>query len=154
MGDYPVASRKNDYLSTPKGFAVAGGPGQIAVLSVSATPLALSLLQGISQAPFNRTTASDPAQFTRNCITIECDVDLGIIFGSTLASVTTTNAPVIATVGSLVANVYTGLAATCYVLYAKQPFRVQLTAGVDLFMGFVGSGAGTMRLYQSSSDVA
>lgn len=152
---FPVASRKAAFVSAPRAFQAAGPPGQVAALSVSTTAGAVSLLPGIAQAAVNRVTGDDPKQVTRNFVTIECDVDLGVIFGPTLASVTTTNVPVIATVGSLVANVYTGAAGTCFVLYAKQPLRILLQdSGMDIFMGFVASGAGIMRLYQSSSDQA
>lgn len=152
---FPVASRKAAFVSAPRAFLAAGPPGQVAALAVSAVAGAVSLLPGITQAVQNRTTGDDPAQVVRNYVTIECDVDLGIIFSSTLAGVTGGNAPAIAAVGSLVSNAYVGAAGTCFVLYAKQPLRILLQdSGMDIFMGFVASGAGTMRLYQSSSDKA
>lgn len=151
---FPVASRKAAFVSAPRAFLANGPPGQVAALTVSTTAGAVSLLSGISQAAVNRTTGDDPKQAARNYVTIECDVDLGIILSSTLAGVTGGNVPVIAAVGSLVSNVYTGAAGTCFLLYAKQPIRILLQDTTDLFMGFVASGAGTMRFYQSSSDNA
>lgn len=151
---FPVASRKFHFVSAPRAFQALGPPGQVLAVAVSAAASYVSLAQGVSQAAWSRTTGDDPKTVVRNYVTIECDVDLAVIFGSTAALVSGGNAPVIATVGSLAAGVYTPAAGTAFVAYAKTPLRVLLQDQVDLFMGFVASGAGTMRLYQSSSDEA
>jgi hypothetical protein len=152
---YPLASRKQQFQSAPRAQSANGPPGQVVAITVSATPAVINLQTGVSQAAFNRQTGDDPKQVIRNYVTIECDVDLAIVFGPTLASVTTTNVPVIATVGTVNASgVYSPAAGTAFVIYAKLPTRVLLQDQVDLFMGFVASGAGTMRLYQSSADNA
>jgi hypothetical protein len=151
---FPAASRKAAFISAPRALQATGPQGQVLAVSVSAVASYFALSAGLSQAPFDSTTRSDLKSLTRNYLTIECDVDLGIILGSTAALVTAGNAPVIATVGTLAAGVYTAAAGTCFVIYAKQPTRILLQDGLDLFFGFVASGAGTMRVYQSSSDSA
>lgn len=152
---FPVASRKIDFVSCPRAHQASGPEGQVVAVTVSTTADYINLQTGISQATFDRATGADPKSITRNYLTIECDVDLGIIFGSTVAMVNDAgNVPAIATVGTLSNGTYTAAAKTCHVLYAKQPARFLLQSGVDLYMGFVASGAGTMRLYQSSSDNA
>lgn len=152
---FPVGNRKQGFESAPRATVALGPPGQVVAITVSAVAAALSLITGISQAVFNRQTGDDPVQVVRNYVTIECDVDLAIVFGATLASVTVGNVPVIATVGTVNGSgVYTPAAGTAFVLYAKQPRRFLLQNGTDLFMGFVASGAGTLRLYQSSPDQA
>lgn len=151
---FPVPSRKQAFISAPRAFKALGPPGQVVAITVSITAAVLSLVTGVSQAPFDRTLGNDPKQLSRNFVTIECDVDIGVIFSTLIADVTGTNVPAIATVGTVDAvGTYTA-AKTCFVIYAKQPTRILLQEGADLFMGFVGSAAGTMRLYQSSADNA
>lgn len=153
---FPVPNRKAAFISAPRATLALGPPGQVVAITVSAVAAALDLRAGFSQAAPNRTTGDDPKQVTRNFVTVECDVDLAVIFGQTLALVTAGNVPAIATVGTVNASgVYTPAAAgTAFVIYAKQPTRLLLQDTLDLFMGFVASGAGTLRLYQSSSDNA
>lgn len=152
---FPTASRKQAFISAPRAQAANGPPGQVVAITVSTTAAALNLGAGVSQAAFNRQTGDDPTQLQRNYVTIECDVDLGVIFSSTLAGVTGANVPAIATVGTVDASGnYTPAVKTTFVIYAKQPTRILLQQGLDVFMGFVASGAGTMRLYQSSADNA
>lgn len=159
MGDYPVASRKNDFTSTPRAYAAAGAPGQVASFAVSATAIYLDLTQGISQAAKNlQISGQDPKSPTRNYLSIVADVDVGVAFGPTAASVSGANAPVLATVGTVSGSgVYTGAAGTCWVIKANagaSPTRFLLQQGVDLFVGIVATGAGKCRVYQSSPDDA
>ena len=152
---FPTPLRKQGFISAPRAFLASGPPGQVVAITVSTTAAVLDLTTGISQATFNRQTGDDPSQLRRNFVTIECDVDLAVIFAATLAAVTTTGVPAIATVGTVNASgVYSPVIKTSWVIYAKQPTRILLQDQVDLFMGFVASGAGTMRLYQSSADNA
>jgi hypothetical protein len=69
--------------------------------------------------------------------------DVGVVFGSTSASVTTTNAPVFATTGVNTAGV-------CWRIPAGAKATWYLQAGVDLFVGFVGAGSGFLRIARSS----
>ncbi len=151
---FPTASRKAAFVSCPRANEATGAQGQVLAVTVSTVADYFALSAGISQAVANRQTGADPRSLIRNYLTGECDVDLGVIFGRTAALFTSTNVPAIATVGTLSSGVYTPAAKTCFVLYAKQPTRFLLQDGVDLFLGFVASGAGTMRVYQSSSDAA
>jgi hypothetical protein len=159
MADYPVGSRKNDFITPPRAFASAGDPGQCAVLAVSASAITIDLTQGISQATTNLSQAGQKTKSpTQNCLTIEADVDIGIIFGRTSAAVSSGNAPVIANNGTLSGATYVGTAGTCFIIKAassgQQPIRFLLQPGVDNFLGVVGSGAGKVRFYQSSPDDA
>jgi len=151
---FPVANRKSAFLSAPRASSASGPQGQVLAVSVSATASYFSLATGVSQAVFNYTTHDNPKSLTKNFVTIESDVDLGVIFGSTAALVTGGNVPYIATVGTLLNGVYTPAPMTAWVIYAKTPQRFLLQEGADLFLGFVGASNGTMRLYQSSNDDA
>ncbi len=151
---FPVASRKADYVSPPRAHQATGPEGQVLAVTVGGAADYFQVSSGISQAPFDRTKGDDPSSMGRNYLTIECDVDLAIIFGKTAALVTGGNVPVIATVGTLSGGLYTGAAGTAFVIFAKIPMRFLMESGQDLYMGFIGSGAGTMRLYQMSSDKA
>ncbi len=151
---FPVASRKSAFVSAPRAYQALGPPGQVLSITVSTVADYFALSAGLSQAVADPQIGADPKSLIRNFVTIQCDVDLGIIFAPTAALVTGANVPAIATVGTLSGGVYTPAAKTCHLLYARQPSRFLLQAGVDLFFGFVGSASGTMRLYQSSSDAA
>lgn len=151
---FPVASRKADFVTCPRANQASGPQGQVAVISVSAVADYLDLTKGISQAPFDRSRGDDPTSMTRNYLAVECDVSLGIIFGKTAALVTGGNVPAIATTGSVSSGVYSGAAKTCFLIPANTPMRFMPQPGVDNFLGFVASGAGTMRVYQMSDDRA
>lgn len=155
MSGLPVPARKNLAVSAPRAYAAAGAPGQVATFGVSATPTYVDLTQGISQAAKDLTkSGQDPKSPTRNYLTIVADVDLGVIFGPTAASVSSGNVPDLSQAGSLSSGVYTGHAKTCWLIQAKVPQRFLLQQGVDLFVGIVGASSGTCRLYQSSPDDA
>lgn len=152
---FPAASRKAAFISAPRAHQATGPAGQVFAITVSTTADYINLQLGNSQAVYDATHRADPKSIVRNYLTIECDVDLGVIFGATAALVSAAGTvPAIATVGTLSGGVYTPSDKTCWVIYAKQPTRFLLQEGVDLFLGFVASGAGTMRLYQSSPDNA
>lgn len=156
MGDYPVASRKNDFTSPPRPFVAAGGPGQVSCFAISATAAVLDLTQGFSMGAPNLTVSGQsPKTPTRNYLTLIADADVGVIFGPTLASVTGANVPAIATVGTVNASgVYSGVVKTAWVVKANSPARFLMQPGVDMFLGIVATGAATARVYQSSPDDA
>lgn len=152
---FPVNSRKSDGATCPRAYEASGPPGQVAVISVSSTADYLDLTKGINQAPRNTSSAgADPASPTDNYLAIECDVDLGIVFGKTAALVTSGNVPAIATAGSVTSGVYSGAAKQCFVVYAKTPMRFLTKRGQDNFLGFVAASAGTMRVFQMSDSNA
>jgi hypothetical protein len=155
MSGLPVAARKNLFVSAPRAYAAAGAPGQVAAFAVSGTATYVDMTQGISQAARDMAkSGQDPKSPTRNYLAIVSNVDLGVMFGPTAASVTAGNVPALATVGALASGVYTGAAGTCFLIPANTPHRFLLQEGVDLFLGIVASGAGTCRIYQSSPDDA
>ena len=159
MADIPVGSRKSDFRTAPRANVANGPQGQVAVLAVSAVAIAVDLSQGISQPAKNLSfSGQDPKTPTRNAISISSDVDIGVIFGPSLAAVSGGNAPVIANNGTLTGNTYTGAAGTCWVVKAANgntdSVRFVLQPGLDVFMGVVATGAGKVRFYQSSPDDA
>lgn len=153
----PVGNRKADFQSAPRAYQASGPEGQAAALAVSGTAIAVDLTQGFSQAPYDGTKgpkATGPTSPTQNFLTLSADVNIGIIFGPTLASISGLNAPALATTGTLTSNVYTGAAGTCFVIPANQGMRFLLQKGLDNFVGIVGASAGVVRLYQSSPSDA
>jgi hypothetical protein len=159
----PEGARKNLAIQPPRAFVSGGGgQGQVAVLAVSATPIAIDLTRGFNPVYPPTTGLGSVAQgakpliTTRNYLTISADTgaDVGVIFGPSVAAVSGGNAPVLATTGSLVSNVYTGVAGTCWRIPAGTSQRFLCAQGVDNAVGIVGSGAGVVRIYQSSPDDA
>jgi len=152
----PVASRKADFQSPPRAYHANGPEGQVAALAVSATAIAVDLTQGFSQGPYDGTKGGyrGPETPTQNYLAIISDVDVGVIFGPTLASISGGNAPAIATTGSLSSNAYVGAAGTCFVIPAGTLMKFLLQPTLDKFVGIVGSEAGVVRLYQASPSDA
>lgn len=151
---FPVASRKADAQTPPRAYQASGPQGQAVAVSVSGSADYINLSKGFDQAPYDRSRQDKPTSPTENYVAIECDVDLGIIVGATAALVSSGNAPSLAAVGSVTGGVYSGAAGVCFVLYAKTAIKFLMQPGVDLFLGYVAAGAGTMRLYQCSPDNA
>jgi hypothetical protein len=155
MSGLPVASRKADFQSAPRAYQAAGPEGQVAALAVDTTAIAVDLTAGFSQAAYNgQVSGTGPATATRNYLAIISDVNVGVIFGPTLASVSSGNAPAIATTGTLTGNTYTGAAGTCFVIPAGTGMKFLLQAAHDKFVGIVGAASGVVRLYQISPDNA
>jgi hypothetical protein len=150
----PAASRKSDFQSPPRAYQADGPEGQAAALAVSTSAIAVDLTQGFSQAAYDGQRGADPRSPSNNYLTIVADVDIGIIFGPTAASVSSGNAPAIATTGTLSSNAYVGAAGTCFVVPADFAVRFLLQPALDKFVGIVGSGNGVVRLYQSSPSNA
>ncbi len=151
---FPVASRKGDFQSPPRAFQANGPEGQAAVLAVSTSAIAVDLTQGFSQAAYDKTKNANPASLVSNYLAIIADVDVGVIFGPTLASISSGNAPVIATTGTLTGNTYTGAAGTCFVIPANSGIKFLLQSGLDKFVGILGASSGKVRMYQISPSDA
>ena len=85
-------------------------------------------------------------------ITIEADgADVGIVFGKAIADVTGGNAPSLTAVGTVDASgIYTDAAGICFRIPSGQNISVRPQLKTDLFLGFVGSAAGFLRIFQSS----
>ena len=142
-------------ITPPRAFNAAGNPGQLAVIATSLTPGILDLSKLLFGLAYNATSAQ-AAQVNGvvgNEVTIWTDAgsDLGIIVGPTAASVSGANAPVFATVGTVNASgIYTAVTGVCCRVPASSSVRYITAPGQDIFLGFVGSAAGIMRVFQSS----
>lgn len=146
--------RQNWSVSPPRAHQSPVVVGESMVLATSTTASALDL--GSAPVP-SPPTSGGSAQSSQlqgavgHYITVFADTaDVGLIFGPSLASVTAGNAPALASNGSVTSGVYTPGTGTCHRIPAGQERRFQLLMGQDRFMGFVGSAAGQMRVYQSS----
>lgn len=155
MSTMPLSLRKANFVSPPR---VNGTTGNVAAITVSAVASSLdlrTLSRGASatQGQYNSAQTQQGFQGAMDqYITILADgADLYVVFGPSQASVTGANAPVAATVGSVSgAGAYTDAAGTAWKIPNGQSLRVMPQLNQDAFMGFVGSAAGTMRLFQSS----
>jgi hypothetical protein len=153
--------RKSLWISPPRAYGATGPNGQVMVIPVSATAgyiqlntatFGQSYSMGTSMLVTGTNAPSGAPQGLMGCeISFYADgADVGIITGSTLASVTGGNVPVLATAGSITGGVYTGAAGTCWRILQSTSIRVMTQVGTDLYLAFVGSGTGNLRLYQSS----
>lgn len=151
------------FVSMPR--AKAGEPGCMAVVAISAVAAVFdfaTISEPIEDSESDETQQVAGAMGSYIRISAE-GADLYIISGTVKGDVTGGNVPDPAAVGTVDANgVYTPAAKTCHRIvkdtyqdFLLTPNRRALagttTAGVmDRFMGFVGSGAGKMRIFQRS----
>jgi hypothetical protein len=139
------------------------GPGLIAVIATSTVAAALDLTQ-LFAPPYNSSQGSQQSPgLPGNMISIFADTtDVGLLFGPTLASVTGANVPALAAAGTVNASgIYTLSGKECwriatgtlqrFLLGATQKKAADGTVfGGDNFLGFVSTGAGLIRVFQSS----
>ncbi len=121
-------------------------PPRAALMFAVATGAASSLdLRTVGQQTGDMSKANSPQSgLVGKYITMHAETtDVYYIFGLTSASVTSANAPVVATAG-------TNAAGVCMRLPAGQSVSYKLEEGVDLFIGFMASSAGILRIHQSS----
>lgn len=152
---YPLTSRMNQALTPPRKNGVAGNAAAITVSAVQSA-IDLRSLSGAATNPQNPTQSDGQKNgAVGGFLTVEADgADLFVLFGDTLAAVTGGNKPVAATVGAVNGSgVYTDAAGVAFKIANGTFQRFWLQDQRDYFMGFVGSAAGTMRLYQSSPPV-
>lgn len=145
----PVPVRQALVTTGPR----AAGFGQLLAVTVSATASFVELdklFQPLGTAPTNANY--EIAGVTGQEISIfALTASLGVVFGQTAAAVSGANAPAIATVGTLSGGLYTPSGTPpAWPIAAGTWQRFLAQSGIDLFLGFVASGAGTMYLYQSS----
>ena len=134
----------------------AVGSGLVAVIAVSTTPIGLAM-RPLYAPPANQADAWSQADSDGvgkgvvDCyVSIFAEgVDIGVTFGQTAAQVSVSYAPNLAAVGSVSNGLYTPNGGECWRIPAGMQKR-WLTQQLDLFMGIVGSGAGIVRIYQSS----
>ena len=133
------------------------GSGLVAVLAVSSTPIILAM-QPLFAPPAHQGDAwaqpdsTGVAKGVTDCyVTVHADgVDVGITFGLNASMVGGAYAPNLAAKGAVDGNgLYTANGGECWKVLAGTKERM-LTTQLDLFMGIVGSGAGIVRIYQSS----
>lgn len=147
--------------TTPKSTTLIGtSTGTVLVVQTSSSPLYISL-QSLFVVAANAAVAGggQPNGVVNQRIEIYADTSaLGIIFGPTVAAVYTAP-PVIADYGTLSGGIYTPNAsnAECVVIpaasYRQFNLQANIVAGVgDLYLGFVASGNGLLRLYQCNSS--
>ena len=151
------------YVSAPRAKSTeAGRAANIALVAVTPAVLDLTTLGKPASYTASQANQAQPNGAMGSYVTITADgCDIGLIFGTASADVSGANAPVLATVGTVPAGVYTPAAGECFIIKTGQTARFLLrplpvggsgtTAPItDQFLGFVGSGAGFMRIYQSS----
>jgi hypothetical protein len=139
------------------------GPGLVAVIAITTTAASLNL-SALFQSP--TPNLYDASQKTRGQIlysafTLASDsgADCGIITGPTQAIVTGSNVPLLTAAGAVSgAGVYTISGKECWRIVGGAPpqrFVAQFdpTNKIgDNWLGFVGSAAGFLRIYQSSPN--
>ena len=81
--------------------------------------------------------------------------DLGIILGVAAADVTSTNAPSLTAHGSVDGSgMYTPAAGSCFRVFAGTTIEfvpdLNLSKPSDIFLGFIGSASGYLRMFQVS----
>lgn len=150
MGE-SIQTRMFHWVSPPRA-SNQGLIGEVAAIAVSAVAGVLDVRTVAAQV-YSAASADGNQMLglVGQYITIEADgADLGITFGPTLASVTGAHVPALAGVGTVNGSgVYTEANTVCYRIPNGQERRFLLQKERDLFLGFVGSAAGTMRLFQS-----
>jgi hypothetical protein len=135
-----------------------GVPGSCASFTVAAvTPLVLSLA-GFYPQPADTTQpgGSQTSGVVGTRIAIYADgAELGLITGRLIGDVTGANAPVLATVVTTLSagtGLFTagGNPGMCFAIPSGSYYEFEIQAAYDQFLGFVGGGSGTMRIYQCS----
>lgn len=118
--------------------------GQLYCVAVSAVASSVDMSTiGVQTQNMGGSTATSTGCLNRYVHIYADGADLYIITGATQGAVTGGNVPAAATVGKNVAGVAWKIPSGTY-----QPFR--FAVGVDNWLGFVASGAGTMRIAPAS----
>jgi hypothetical protein len=152
MGGQSIQTMQADFYSPPRasGQLLVGG---VAAIVTSAAAAVLDL-RTVNPQVYSAGTADGGLTLgpVGQYLTIFADTtDVGLVFGATLASVTGANAPALATVGTVNASgVYSDVVKCCFRIATGQSLRVLLQKEHDIFMGFVSTGAGIIRLFQSN----
>ena len=152
-----LAQRQSFLITPPRAFGQL--TGEVCVLATSTTAGVIDMRTvGVALANLSNSNGVAAAEgrigLTGNfCLIFAETADLGLIVGPTLASVTTTNAPNLATAGSVNGSgVYTNVAGTCARVPAGTFVEFCPQSTQDLFLGFVASAAGKIRIYQNSAS--
>lgn len=145
----PIAARQY-FAATPPRAHGAALPGECVVLATGTVASYLELDTLFAAASPLVGNLNFPGAVNQFVEFFADTADLGIVFGPTAASVSSSNAPVLTQDGTVTTGAYTGHAGTCYRIVAGTSKKWLLQLGVDLFVGFVGSTTGQLRLYVAS----
>jgi hypothetical protein len=142
-------------LAVTNAAATADLSGEPGAAGASASIPAINSQQATNVLPVKPSAAvsgsstSTPAELPKPgfvghfCTFFADGADVGVVFGPTLASVNGGNAPNLATQGNA------GTAGACFRIPSGQALRFAVL-GDHRFLGFVGSGNGTLRIAISS----
>lgn len=146
---------KNQFYTPPRASNPTG-TGQEIVFPVApntAGVINLTVVPVIQPYNASASQTQERTGVVGHYVTIYADgVDIGVIFGVSLASVSSGGAPVLSAYGVASATGgYTGATGTCHRIPAGNERRYLLQEGVDLYMGYVGASGptGAIRMYQS-----
>lgn len=123
-----------------------GGVGPAIATNTQQSGLGISARPSAAVSGSVTSTPAEPEKpgFLGHYVMVFADgADAGVIFGPLVANVTGANAPALATQGGA------GTAGACFRIPAGQAIKY-LLHGDDRFVGFVGSGNGTLRIAQAS----
>jgi hypothetical protein len=129
-------------------------PGSVVSLPVTAGASYINLQALFAQVPTqnNYSNFSDEINGVQGqgIVLQAVTATVGLIVGKAVGDVTGANAPVLATQGTLTAGVYTPVAGTCWQLAPGATIEFEPALTQDFFLGFVGSGSGSLLLFQCS----
>ena len=159
-----LPARRYFFRAPPRASQLAL-PSSIVVLPVTAVAAVFDLATTYVQVPSQANSSSfgdggigGMAGFAGNGGVRLClqavGVTVGIIVGNVVGDVTGANAPSLAAAGAVTAaGVYTSALGTCWQLIPGQPSAIlefEPAPTQDVFVGFIGSGNGTLLVYQCS----
>ena len=144
------------FARTPPRASQLAAPGSVAPIAVSVAAGALNLSTTFVQAagPSSWGTQTNGLCGTR--LILEADgADIGIACATNAADVTGANAPSLTAAGSLSTDgnyAYTPPpVGGCFRIFAGTSIEFIPQVGIDVFLAFVGSGNGFLRIYQCSA---
>jgi hypothetical protein len=134
-------------------------PGSIVVLPVTTSASYINLQTLYPQAPNQNTNSSAFADQVNGVQGVRIVLQavtatVGIILGKASTDVAFLNAPVLANQGTLSNGTYTSLPGTCWQLTPGATIEFEPALTQDFFLGFVGSGNGSLLLFQCSQPNA
>lgn len=131
-----------------------GIPGSTIVLPVSTSASYVNLQALLAQAPTqtNSTAFGDQTNGVQGVrIVLQAvTATVGVILGKAVGDVTGANAPVLANQTTLTAGLVTLVAGTCWPILPGATLELEPSLTQDFFLGFVGSGTGSLALFQCS----
>ena len=148
---FPITARQY-YAKRPPRAPQLSVPGSVAPITVSGSASYINLQSFLAQTQSDGTaygTQTKGVLGQRVSITA-ITATIGIITGKVVGDVTGSNAPNLSNVCTVSNGVVTMVAGACMQIPPGTTLEFIPNASQDVFLGFVGSGAGTMILYQTS----